>query len=251
MIDDYPIPIMQQGTLSSQVVQFVLRLISAKGLKVGDLVPSETAISEKLQVSRGIVREAYRALASVGIISTQSGKRPRIRAMDPSILAQFFGVAVATSQINIQQIMDLRRVIEVQAVAQASINGTEEDFRQIKEAGVKLNEISISDPQWINYDYALHVSIANAVHNPLFYLIIGALRFPLEESMRAGLESQIDNHMESQIVLLHDRIVECICRRDAIGAVEAMQEHFDAPVTSLLKQGNEILNKRVEETALT
>lgn len=236
-MDNYVVPVMQQDTLSSQVIRFLLGLISEKRLKVGDLVPSEVKVSEMLQVSRGIVRESYRALASIGVLSVQSGKRPRIREMDPSVLAQFFAYAAATSQISPKQILELRRVIEMQAAALAAANGTEEDLELIKEAGQRLHDYPISHPDWIKHDYELHVAIANAVHNPLFQLIIRALRAPLEESMRVGIESQVSSHTETHIVELHDRIVEAICRRNAEAASNAIEEHFNAPVSALLRKG--------------
>ncbi len=236
-MDDYAVPVMQQETLSSQVIRFLLSMISEKRLKVGDLVPSEVQVSEMLQVSRGIVRESYRALASIGVLSVQSGKRPRIREMDPSVLAQFFAYASATSQISPKQILEMRRVIEMQAGALAAINGTEEDLLRIKEAGQHLHDYPISHPEWIKLDYELHIAIANAVHNPLFQIVIRALRAPLEESMRAGIESQVCNHTETHIVELHDRIVDAIIRRDAEGASKAIEEHFNAPVSALLKRG--------------
>ncbi|MBS1155537.1 MAG: hypothetical protein H6R07_1461 [Proteobacteria bacterium] len=236
-MEDFVVPVMQQNTLSSQVIRFLLGLISEKRLKVGDVVPSEVKVSEMLQVSRGIVRESYRALATVGVLSVQSGKRPRIREMDPTVLAQFFAYAAATSQINAQQIFELRRVIEMQAAVLATKNGTDEDLMRIREAGKRLHDYPISHPEWIACDYALHIAIADAVHNPLFQIIIRALRAPLEESMREGIESQVSIHTEIHIVALHDQIVEAICNRDAVAASKAIEEHFNAPVSALLKKG--------------
>ena len=236
-MDNFIVPVMQQDTLSSQVIRFLLGLISEKRLKVGDLVPSEVKVSEMLQVSRGTVRESYRALATVGVLSVQSGKRPRIREMDPTVLAQFFAYAAATSQIDAHQILELRRVIEMQAAFLAAVNGSDEDLLRIKEAGKRLHDYPISHPNWIACDYELHIAIADAVHNPLFQLIIRALRAPLEESMRAGIESQVSNHTENHIVDLHDRIVEAVCERDAAAASKAVEEHFNAPVSALLKKG--------------
>lgn len=234
-MEDYSIPVMQQDTLSSQVIRFLLRLITEKKLKAGDLVPSEMQVSEMLQVSRGVVRESYRALATIGVLSIQSGKRPRIRGIDFTVLAQFFEYAAATNQINAQQILELRRTIEMQAAVLAALNGTDEELMRIRVAGQRLHDYPISHPEWIVRDYELHMAIADAVHNPLFHIIIGALRAPLEESMRAGIESQISNHTENQIIELHNQIVEAICNRDPVAASKSIEEHFNAPVSALLK----------------
>lgn len=66
-------------TLSSQVKNHILNLIAEQKLTPGMPVPSEIQLIQKLGVSRGIVREAYRSLAALGILETHSGKVPRIK----------------------------------------------------------------------------------------------------------------------------------------------------------------------------
>lgn len=236
-MEGYSVPVVQKDTLSDQVIRFLLGLISDRQLKVGDTVPSEGQVAELLKVSRNVVRESYRALAVVGVLSVQSGKKPRIREIDPNVLAQFFSYAAATSQVSAQQILELRRVIEIQAAALAASNATDEELQRIREAGQRLHELPLSDPQWIQFDYALHLAIAEAVHNPLFPIQLLALRAPLEESMRVGMQSMISSHTESSIVVLHDRLVQAICSRDSVAAAYAMEQHFVAPVSAMLNMG--------------
>ncbi len=236
-MEGYSVPVVQKDTLSDQVIRFLLGLISDRQLKVGDPVPSEGQVAELLKVSRNVVRESYRALAVVGVLSVQSGKKPRIREIDPNVLAQFFSYAAATSQVSAQQILELRRVIEIQAAALAASNATDEELQRIREAGQRLHELPLSDPQWIQFDYALHLAIAEAVHNPLFPIQLLALRAPLEESMRVGMQSMISSHTESSIVVLHDRLVQAICSRDSVAAAYAMEQHFVAPVSAMLNMG--------------
>ena len=69
--------ILSRDTLSSQVARYVREHVRAYNLKPGDLLPSELQISRELEVSRGIVREAFRSLAAAGVIEIASGKRPR------------------------------------------------------------------------------------------------------------------------------------------------------------------------------
>ncbi len=236
-MEGYSVPVVQKDTLSDQVIRFLLGLISDRQLKVGDTVPSEGQVAELLKVSRNVVRESYRALAVVGVLSVQSGKKPRIREIDPNVLAQFFSYAAATSQVSAQQILELRRVIEIQTAALAASNATDDELQRIREAGQRLHELPLSDPEWIQCDYALHLAIAEAVHNPLFPIQLLALRAPLEESMRVGMESMISSHTESSIVVLHDRLVQAICSRDSVAAAYAMEQHFVAPVSAMLNMG--------------
>jgi GntR family transcriptional regulator, transcriptional repressor for pyruvate dehydrogenase complex len=241
-MEAYSVPVMQKDTLSDQVIRFLLGMISDKQLKVGDTVPSEGQVAQLLKVSRNVVRESYRALAVVGVLSVQSGKKPRIREIDPKVLAQFFSYAAATSQVSAQQILELRRVIEIQTAALAASNATDEELQRIREAGQCLHELPLSDPEWIHCDYALHLAIADAVHNPLFPIQLLALRAPLEESMRIGMQSMVSSHTESSIVMLHDRLVQAICSRDSVAAGYAMEQHFLAPVSAMLNLGVAKLN---------
>lgn len=236
-MEGFSVPVVQKDTLSDQVIRFLLGLISDRQLKVGDTVPSEGQVAELLKVSRNVVRESYRALAVVGVLSVQSGKKPQIREIDPNVLAQFFSYAAATRQVSAQQILELRRVIEIQTAALAATNATDEELQRIREAGQRLHELPLFDPEWIQCDYALHLAIAEAVHNPLFPIQLLALRAPLEESIRVGMQSMVNSHTDSSIVVLHDRLVQAICSRDSVAAAYAMEQHFLAPVSAMLNMG--------------
>src|SRR4249920_84683 len=50
------------NSLSDQVAQYLVRYIRDRGLGSGARIPSELRISEELDISRGVVREACRAL---------------------------------------------------------------------------------------------------------------------------------------------------------------------------------------------
>ena len=236
-MEGYSVPVVQKDTLSDQVIRFLLGLISDRQLKVGDTVPSEGQVAELLKVSRNVVRESYRALAVVGVLSVQSGKKPQIREIDPNVLAQFFSYAAATRPVSAQHILELRRVIEIQTAALAATNATDEELQRIREAGQRLHELPLFDPEWIQCDYALHLAIAEAVHNPLFPIQLLALRAPLEESIRVGMQSMVSSHTDSSIVVLHDRLVQAICSRDSVAAAYAMEQHFLAPVSAMLNMG--------------
>ena len=100
MVQLHPVPSLQKPTLSAQVARHLLDLIQQQGLRPGDLVPSEVQICKDLQVSRGSVREAYRTLAALGVLEIESGRRPRLKAINPHVLAQIFGYALKTAQVT-------------------------------------------------------------------------------------------------------------------------------------------------------
>lgn len=61
-------------TLHSQVRQYVLELIKQKGLKPGDILPSETELEALLNTSRTTIRSALLELQHEGYIVRRQGK---------------------------------------------------------------------------------------------------------------------------------------------------------------------------------
>ena len=60
--------------LSDRVVHHLMEHIRTNSLVSGERMPSEVRLSADLQISRGIVREAYRALRSAGILEVSNGR---------------------------------------------------------------------------------------------------------------------------------------------------------------------------------
>src|SRR6266480_556962 len=95
-----PVQLLKKDTLSSQVARYLLDLIARDNLKAGDHAPSEVQICRDLGVSRGIVREAYRSLATLGILEIESGKQPRVQSLNSSVLTQMFSYALRTAHVS-------------------------------------------------------------------------------------------------------------------------------------------------------
>ena len=61
--------------LVGDTIGAISRRIREKDLMPGDRLPSEAILSKELNVSRTVVREAFRSLAAMRIIELATGKR--------------------------------------------------------------------------------------------------------------------------------------------------------------------------------
>lgn len=228
---------LESNTLSAQVRDYILSLIARQKLTVGMPVPSEMQLTQELGVSKGVVREAYRSLAALGILETKSGKVPRIKAFDSSVLQVIFSFATLTEQVSSSQILAARRWLEAGCVQMAALNGDEEDFAALKQE-MSLIRAEFSDTEsFLEHDLNFHLLLSQASKNPLFSILLQALHTQLTHSMRAGLEAQRNNHeYERGIIALHQRVCDCVCNRDAEGAMKAMDEHFNLSSDALNNQ---------------
>jgi DNA-binding FadR family transcriptional regulator len=221
---------LDKPTLSARVAQHLLDLITREHLRPGDAAPSEIAICRKLEVSRGSVREAYRTLAALGVLEIESGRRPRLKAMSPQVLAQIFGYALTTAQVTLRQVMETRRAIELQTAQLAARHANEAQRRCLRELIAQMRASMGDHSRRIAADMAMHTTLAEASQNPLNVLLFGALRAPLEESMRLDLGGGRSDAELIRIVDAHEAIVDRVCAGDAVGAGNAMAYHFDLSV---------------------
>src|SRR5688572_14749433 len=187
----HSVPTLQKPTLSAQVARHLLDLIQQEGLRPGALVPSEVQICKQLGVSRGSVREAYRTLAALGILEIESGRRPRLQSVSAHVLAQVFGYALKTAQVNATHVIETRRAIEVQGAQLAARNVSDAQRRALREhVGTMRAALGDHDhARRMAADMAIHTTLADASRNPLNPLLLAALRAPLQQLMHIDLGS--------------------------------------------------------------
>jgi DNA-binding FadR family transcriptional regulator len=227
---------LERPTLSAQVARHLLALVNTEQLRPGDTVPSEVQIGLDLKVSRGSVREAYRTLAALGILEIEGGRKPRLRAIDPHVLAQVFDYALNTAQVSVAHVIETRRAIELQTAQLAARYATDEQRRTLRELVDQMRAAGSDHARRVACDMEIHNVIAEASGNPLNSILLAALRSPLEASSRIHFD---DKRSESELIRVidaHEAVVDRICSGDAMGAVSAMSYHFDMSILHVKRQ---------------
>ncbi len=226
---------LERPTLSAQVARHLLALVNEQQLRPGDVVPSEVQIGLDLKVSRGSVREAYRTLAALGILEIEGGRKPRLRAIDPHVLAQVFDYALNTAQVSVAHVIETRRAIELQTAQLAARYATDEQRKTLRELLEQMRSAGSDHARRVACDMAIHTVIAEASGNPLNSILLAALRSPLEASSRIHFD---DNRSPAELIRVidaHEAVVEKICAGDAMGAVTAMSYHFDISIVRVAR----------------
>jgi GntR family transcriptional repressor for pyruvate dehydrogenase complex len=213
-------------TLSALVARHLLELVNREKLRPGDRVPSEVQIGRDLQVSRGSVREAYRALAALGILEIESGRRPRLRPIDSKVLVQVIDYALNTAQVSVAHVIETRRAIELQTAQLAARYATEAQRATLRDLVAQMRSAGSDYARRMASDTAIHTVIAQASGNPLNSLLLNALRTPLEAAVRIHLDDKRQSEL-IRVIDAHDAVVERICAGDSVGAVSAMSYHYD------------------------
>jgi GntR family transcriptional regulator, transcriptional repressor for pyruvate dehydrogenase complex len=225
------------GGLVGDVVGAISRHIRDKDLMPGERLPSEAILSKELNVSRTVVREAFRSLAAMRIIQLATGKSATVAQIDHGAMSLMIEHGVHTDQINIQQIYDVRRTIETRIVTLAAIRRSDAEATEILALATGMKE-SINDPAALmELDLAFHTALVQASRNPVFSLLIGAFQGITRQTWPVGWRSRTTQATRDLMVETHGDIARAVAASDPQKAVVGMTQHFDESVRALLVAG--------------
>lgn len=223
--------------LVGDAIGAISRHIRERDLMPGDRLPSESSLSRELNVSRTVVREAFRSLAAMRIIDLATGKRATVAQIDHGAMSLMIEHGVLTQQINIQQIYDVRRTIETRIVTLAAIRRSDAQAAEVL-ALSSLMQGSLDDPAALmEHDLAFHAALARASCNPVYALLIGAFQGITRQTWPIGWKSRPTQASRDLMVATHVDIARAVAAGDPRQAVTGMTLHFDESVRALLTAG--------------
>ena len=225
------------GALTGQVIAAVTAHIRTNQLGPGDSLPSESALATKLGVSRTVVREAFGSMAALRLIDVGNGRRARVAAIDRSVLALVLDHAVQTHQIGVQQILDVRRTIELRTAALAALRREAREAAEISGLAAAMGADFADAHLVMEHDIAFHEAIARASKNPMFALLVGSFHVVTRQTWPFGWTARSSNAERLAMVEGHATIAAAIAAGDPRAAEAAMAEHFDYSVKALLAAG--------------
>ena len=222
------------GSLVDHAIATVRGHIRSHDLKVGDSLPGEGHFATILGVSRAVMREAFGALAALRLIDVGNGRRPRVGAIDGSVIGASLDHAVATSQISVAEIWDVRRTLEVRIAALAAEKRTDAQAESIMSLAEAMAQADGDMARVTAYDTAFHQVIAEATGNMLFTQIVRSFAPQMEIAVPRAWATRQTEEEKARILTHHQNIADAIAKRDPERATGAMIEHFDAAVGDLL-----------------
>ena len=217
---------MANDSLTMRVTDYIFGYIRDNELSTGESLPSELRTSTELNISRGIVREAFRSLEVAGIIDKENGRSPRVGVLNGGFLTHLMVHAVSTKQVSVSQILEIRTSVEMLAAELAARKRTSSDVQRLREA-VKGMKQAVNDmPTFVQHDLDFHDLINRASGNPLIEVICSALHDSMQESMRVGLLTRRSGADIVRVVETHAMIVDAIEQQNCATAGVLMKKHF-------------------------
>lgn len=211
----------------SRIVNEIVTLIKQRGYAPGDRVPSEREFAERMGVNRAQVREAMTMLESMRYLERRRGsgvflcKETDATSLDALVLFAQMGLAVEP-RVN-EQCIEVRRIIEVQAIRIACQRRTDADLASLDKILASFRDDDDFAEEASGYDYAFHLAILKATQNGIlvrvvnpFYLMSGSRR----RAFFADRARRMTSHLQ------HVAMVDAIRERDAVKAEALLAAHI-------------------------
>lgn len=194
----------------------------------GSAIPPEPILCEELGVSRTVIREAIKSLAAKSMIVTGPKVGTHVRPpdqwnwFDPAVIG--WQSKIGLSREFLQDLQELRRVVEPAAVRLAAERATPEDLAGIEAAYSGMKQAVEHGGDYVTHDLQFHQGLLLASHNRMLVQMSKALGALLRTSFEL---STTKPDGPAQSLSLHRAVLDAVHARDPDAAERAAQRLID------------------------
>ena len=208
---------MNKGRLSDVTAKRIRNMIEESRFKVGDKLPNENDFANELGISRSTLREAIKALTSLGILEIRRGKGTFVT--DSTVIE-----SGDLGEINsgLGDLFEMRLMFEPECAYYAAQRATDEEIAIICKYGEAVEKKIKSGEDRTYEEQKFHESIANATHNAFVQQFM-----PIIFNAKKGVIVMQKDKIVSDDNLNDDRLImDFLKARNADGARTAMRLHI-------------------------
>jgi len=211
---------LERSRLYEDVGERLGEFVRESGMVPGEQFPPERELSQRMQVSRTSVRQAFVVLQALGFVDVRHGEGVFLRR------TRGFGESLAKlldKRRRLPDVFEAREALEVKLAELAAGRRSERDLDAMK---TSLNEMAMdisAGGLGIDGDAAFHRAIALAARNEVLLHLIEAMAEVVQESR---VESLSEPGRPPRSLEAHRRILAAIESRSTELAAEAMRLHL-------------------------
>lgn len=207
--------------LPERVAEQLMELIRDRELQVGEKLPNEFEMAERLHVGRGTIREAVKILVSRNVVEIRRGCGTFV-CEHPGMVDDPLGLSFVADKYKLAlDLCEVRMIIEPEIAAMAAERANEEDIKAMEEAVLAVEELCKKQKPYVEQDVRFHEQIARSTSNVVIPNIIPTIQSAIHVFMDVTDTSLIDMTIET-----HRKIFEAIKAHQPEEARAAMILHL-------------------------
>jgi DNA-binding FadR family transcriptional regulator len=216
----------QPAGIHAGVVHGIGRRIVRGELASGEILPEQGELSRQLGVSRTVVREATKVLATKGLVESRSKRgtvvlpRTEWRLLDPDVLA-WLGEDGLDPEF-LRSMFEVRKIIEPAAARLAAERATPDELAAIR-ATFEAMASAPDEATYLDADIRYHAMLVAATHNDHLVQLVAAFGPALQAGLQVATRHGWDwpDFLEYSIGP-HREVLDAVVARDAAAAGDAM-----------------------------
>jgi GntR family transcriptional repressor for pyruvate dehydrogenase complex len=226
-----------------RIVDQLKHAIFEKKILPGERLPTERDLAQMFRTSRVTVRGAILSLRNAGLVHVRKGAGGGIFVVEDiggGEISELLRDIIRWKDISIQDVVQVRFIIEPEVAYLAAKNATDDDIQAIWAAVEELGQFFAAKSQFKSTDENFHKALAVAAKNPLLAVFQASL---IDLLFQFIYDVVWQEEHKGSIFHYHKTIAKKVEERDPVGARQAMISHLEdmqhilstCPVKDVLK----------------
>lgn len=214
---------------TTEIILDQIKALIIKGqLTTGDRLLTEHELAERFQVSRTSVREALAALSLTGILEIRQGGGIFVKTSPSNAVIEPLSFILLLEKGKLQNILEVRKALEVEAVGLAAVRRDQEDLAFLKELIQQMEEDLPEARRSEALDLKFHLALAKASKNPLLDRLMNTVQEIMGQTLQVtrALWLSATEGTTRRLFEEHRSIYEMIREQNAEKARELTYEHL-------------------------
>jgi DNA-binding FadR family transcriptional regulator len=216
-------PVERPPLLFRTVQDAIKQYVITNNLQAGDPLPAEGELSAQLGVSRTSVREAIKALESVGMLEVRRGSGVFVRAFSLEPLLENLSYGMLSELRELDELLEVRRALEVGMISGAMAAITPEDIAALREIVAKMRERAGRGEPFLEEDRRFHQVLFASLGNHTLQRLLDIFWLTFRQAAR---HVDIADDEPLRTAQAHADILDALEAADREQAQRALDAHY-------------------------
>ena len=212
----------------TKTISNLVHFLKQRGYEPGERLPSERTLAERFEVTRAVIREALMSLELMRYIQRRPNSGIFMRAEDEAetsieALVMYSNIGMPFGHDTDLQCLEVRRLLEVQAVRIACDRRTDEDLAELTRITEVAAHSTGDGSELSKLDYDFHMQIFEATQNKVLVQLVTPF-YLMSEMRRERFFRNNENFLNSH--QQHLQLIDAIRARDTKAAAGLMDQHI-------------------------
>ena len=210
------------ASLSEQMQEHIKDYIVSRKLKAGDPLPSEGQLADQFGVSRSPVREAVKALQSLGIVEARRGDGLYVREwnLDPMLASLNYGMRI--SLYTLSELYQIRVMMEMAVIRDVVALIGEDEITELEIIMLQWERAIRAGDPYVKYDEAFHRLIFSVMKNETMLKFFKVFWLAFADFGDSALLA----HDEQRVVKEHRAVLDAIKQGDPDETHDKLLQQF-------------------------